>query len=213
MLPAGEEHDPARPVVVMGFGERLGEQDRRAGVDGPVAVEDVGGQLAEAAVGGAAGVVGDQDVDLPEQVGGAGDQLLGSVGPRQVGGGVGETGRSRAVVSLVIAELGEQRLQVVAAPHLGFVVGSMVVNHHRGAEPDQAAGDREPDPGTAADASDDRDPPGQGRDVLGRAVGAHDLDSRAAVFGVAFSADFGAESVDRPGSHKDQRGEQRATHR
>ena len=40
--------------------------------------------------------------------------------------------------------------------------------------------------------------PARGREVLGRAVGAHDLGSRAAVFGVARSTGFGAESVDRP---------------
>jgi len=78
VLAAGEEHDPAGSVVVVSFSEGLGEQNRRASVDGPVSVEDLCGELAEVAVGSAAGVVGDQDVDLPEGVDGIGDQLLGA---------------------------------------------------------------------------------------------------------------------------------------
>lgn len=78
----------------------------------------------------------------------------------------------------MIAQLVEQRLEVVAARGLTPVVGLVVVNHDRGAEADEALGDGEPDPRAAADTGDQRDPPGQRCWAPGEEAGRHKGDCR-----------------------------------
>src|SRR5579859_2709246 len=67
VLARGHEDDPAWAPAVVAGGERLGQQDRGAGVDRPVRVEHRRVQGAERAVAAAAGVVADQDVQVAER--------------------------------------------------------------------------------------------------------------------------------------------------
>jgi hypothetical protein len=85
VLPGGEEqHPPAGTGVLVLGGEGLGEQQAGAGVDRVAEVQLGGGEVLQV-LSAAAGVVGDEGVDVAEGVACGGDDGVGC-------GGVGEVG-------------------------------------------------------------------------------------------------------------------------
>ena len=98
----------------------------------------------------AAGVVHDQDVDVPERCARRGDD-------RGRGGGVGEVRGDVLHPAAVGGEGGHHPVDAerVCLPRLAGVVSGEGVHAHRGAEVQQAAGDGEADAGPPAGAGDD----------------------------------------------------------
>ena len=142
---------PAGAAVVL-RGERLREQQAAARVDGVAAVQLVGRELLQG-LRAAAGVVGDDDVDVPE-------------GPPRGLDDPGRGGRVAEVRADVLgpATGGPDRVDHglgavrIGAPRLLGVVRNPGVHDDGGAVPGQPAGDRGPDRDPPADPGDEGDP-------------------------------------------------------
>ena len=138
-------------------GEGLGQQDRGAGVDGPVRVQHGGGQRAQGTVAAAAGVVGHQDVQVPEGLAGRTDELRRRVRGGQVQFQVPHAG---LVVGASGGDAGQHRLGPagIGAPGLIVIMLGELVQEQARAQRGQPAGDGVSDASRPADPGDHRDP-------------------------------------------------------
>jgi hypothetical protein len=154
----------------VGCGEGLGQQDHRSGVDRPVGVEHRGVQRAERAVAAAAGVVADQDVQVPEGTGRGVDQLSGR-------GRVGEVQSQVVDRGIRVGQgFGDSlddglRAAGVGSPGLGVVVRGVVVQEDAGTQGGQATGDRVADADAPAGAGHHSGPAFQGQRIASQLVG------------------------------------------
>ncbi len=137
-------------------GEGLDEQRTGTGVDRVAEVQLSRGQVLEV-LRAAAGVVGDEGVDVAEDVVGGGEHGRGRVGDGQVGAEVLDaTPRPPQLVDQGLRAAG------VGSPGLFGVVGRPGVQQDRRAVGDDAAGDGSADGGAPAGSGDDDDAPVQG---------------------------------------------------
>jgi len=148
VLPGSHEDDaPAGAPVVLG-GEGLRQQDGGSSGDGPVRVEHRGIEGAEWAVTAAAGVVADEDVEVPERPGRHVHQLAGRAG----GGQVQLDVVNACAAGQGFGHAGDHSLRPtgVGAPRLVLVVPGAVVQEQAGAQRGQPASDRIPNAGASA---------------------------------------------------------------
>jgi len=124
-------------------GERLHQQEGRAGVDGPVGVEHLGGQVAEGPIAARSGVVADEDVQMAELRHSSMHGSLGSTVLSQINRKVDD---ALAGVSTIRVELLHHCLQVVPTPRLVQVMRPMVRHEHVSPASDQPRRNREPNP-------------------------------------------------------------------
>ncbi len=139
--------------------EGLRQQDGGPGVDGPVRVEHSRVQAAQRAVAAAAGVVADEDVQVPERRGRGLDEPGWRAGVGQVEFGVAD---ARAVGQR-LGHPGDHRPRParVSAPRLAAVMRGVMVQEQAGAQGGQPAGHGVPDARAAAGAGDKRHPAAQ----------------------------------------------------
>lgn len=125
------------------------------GVDGPVRIEHLRGQLTEGTVGAGQRVVADEDVHATELLDGPAHHRIGYCGIGEVDGHVDQAlvrGEPR------LPHPFQHQLEVVGSPGLTLVVLPVVGDQQIGAHGGEPRGDGAPDPLPPAHAGDDGDP-------------------------------------------------------
>jgi hypothetical protein len=148
VLAAGEGDQPAAGAGLAALEQAPGQQDARARVDGPAAIELLDGHLGEALLR-ASGVVGDDDVDASEALEGGDDEPVRSVRVLEVLGPV-------VVPALRVRARGQHRdgAAGIGVPGHLLIEGLEARGENGCAVIEQAGGQGRPDADAARDARD-----------------------------------------------------------